>query len=260
LLIEGHRSVRLGSAWLPHPLALGSFLPRSGSMREQLPPLAPTGKPKLPVQVTSLSGDLLTRVPPPPLRRCPVRLLPSSDPLPKQKTVSGSSLGFPQRPPLHRHHRVRPLSVARGPGLPHPELVPSSSFFPTSTAYSAHGFAGLLHPAASHGVRPVSSRWPTLKPTTDPPPRRLFPLRSSSAELAGSCHQVPVLRAVERAAAEASVFLDLEDLFPVRSSTTRRFRRCMSSHGVPSTQAFTWTHRRRRDLRTSEEASCPVRL
>lgn len=78
-------------------------------MREQLPPLAPTGKPKLPVQVTSLPGDRLTRVPPPPLRRCPVRLLPSSDRAPKYATVSGSSLGVPQRPPLHRHPRVRPL-------------------------------------------------------------------------------------------------------------------------------------------------------
>jgi len=34
--------------------------------------------------------------------------------------VSGSSPGVPQRSPLHRHHRVRPLSVARGSGLPHP--------------------------------------------------------------------------------------------------------------------------------------------
>ena len=158
MLIEGHRSVRRGSAWLPHPLALGSFLPRSGSMREQLPPLAPTQKPKPLSWVTSLSGDRLTRVPPPPLRRCPVRLLPSSSSLPKQKTVSGSSLGVPQRPPLHRHHRVRPLSVARGPGLPHPEHVPPVSFFPTSAVSSAHGFAGLLHPAAGHGVRSVSSR------------------------------------------------------------------------------------------------------
>jgi hypothetical protein len=187
LRITGHRSVRLGSAGRLTLSPWALFLPRSGSMREQLPPLAPTGKPKLPVQVTSLSGDRLTRVPPPPLRRCPVRLLPSSDRAPKYATVSGSSLGVPQRPPLHRHHRVRPLSVARGPGLPHPEHVPPVSFFPTSAVFSAHGFAGLLHPAAGHGVRPVSSRWPTLKPTTDPPPRRHFPLRSSSAELAGSC-------------------------------------------------------------------------
>jgi len=68
--------------------------------------------------------------------------------------------------------------LPEGPGLPHPGHVPLVSFFPTSAAFSAHGFAGLLHPAAGHGVRPVSSRRPTLKPTTDPPPRRPFPFEA----------------------------------------------------------------------------------
>jgi hypothetical protein len=45
--------------------------------------------------------------------------LPS--PLPgKPDRVSGSSPGVPQRSPLHRQHHARPLSVARGSGLPLP--------------------------------------------------------------------------------------------------------------------------------------------
>jgi hypothetical protein len=60
---------------------------------------------------------------------------------------------------------ARPLSAAAprkrgastlGPGLPSPELVPSLLFFPASTVYSAQCLAGLLHPAADHGVRHVS--------------------------------------------------------------------------------------------------------
>jgi len=52
-----------------------------------------------------------------------------------------------------------------GEGLPRPSRVPSLSFLPTSTVFSAEpwsedrGFrrsAGLLHPAAGHGVRQVS--------------------------------------------------------------------------------------------------------
>jgi hypothetical protein len=48
------------------------------------------------------------------------RSLPSRDCRPKPTEVLGSSPGVPQRSPLHRHHRMRPLSVARGSGLPHP--------------------------------------------------------------------------------------------------------------------------------------------
>jgi len=43
-----------------------------------------------------------------------------------------------------------------GPGLPPPGHVPSLSFLPTSTVFSAQCLAGLLHPAADHGVRHVS--------------------------------------------------------------------------------------------------------
>jgi len=40
--------------------------------------------------------------------------------------------------------------------IPSNRYVPSSPFLTTSTVCSARSFAGLLHPAASHGVRPVS--------------------------------------------------------------------------------------------------------
>jgi hypothetical protein len=170
-------------------------------MHEQLPPLVPTQQPKLPVV-----GDL-----------------PSGRPSHQGPATSSSKVSGPPaalvRPRTEVRDRLRLLSwsssktappptspcastprLPEGPGLPHPELVPPVSFFPTSAVCSAHGFAGLLHPAAGHGVRLVSSRRPTLKPTTDPPPRRPFPLRSSSAEPAGPCHQGPSLRAVGRAA------------------------------------------------------------
>jgi len=70
-------------------------------------------------------------------------------------------MGFSQRSPLRRSHPVRPLPANRGSRMPPLEHVPSLSFLPTSTVYSAQGLAGLLHPAADHGVRLVSSRPPT---------------------------------------------------------------------------------------------------
>jgi hypothetical protein len=45
---------------------------------------------------------------------------------------------------------------AFGPELPHSERVPSLPFLTTTTAYSTRHRAGLLHPAAGHGVRHVS--------------------------------------------------------------------------------------------------------
>jgi hypothetical protein len=74
-----------------------------------------------------------------------------------------SSLVVFQRTPLHRYQQP-----ASGPGLPPNERLtfgvslpnvthlPSLSFLPTSTVYSACCFAGLLHPATSRGVRAVS--------------------------------------------------------------------------------------------------------
>jgi len=43
-----------------------------------------------------------------------------------------------------------------GSDLPRSELVPPMPFLPASTVFSARQPAGLLHPAADHGVRHVS--------------------------------------------------------------------------------------------------------
>jgi hypothetical protein len=57
---------------------------------------------------------------------------------------------------LRVHSRLNRSSTF-GTGLPRPVLVPSLPFFLASTVFSAHQLAGLLRPAADHGVRHVSS-------------------------------------------------------------------------------------------------------
>jgi hypothetical protein len=166
-------------------------------MREQLPPLAPTQQPKLPVQVTSLSGDRSHQGPATSSSKVsgpPAALVQSRTEVRGRLRLlswSSSKTAPPPTSPCASTPRL-----PEGPGLPHPGLVPSSSFFPTSTVSSAHGSAGLLHPAAGHGVRPVSSRPPTLKPTTDPPPRRLFPFEALPPNRPVPVTREPVLRAV----------------------------------------------------------------
>jgi len=71
--------------------------------------------------------------------------------------------------------------------MPSDALVPSLSFHPTPTVYSSRGFAGLLHPAADHGVRCVSihactTRGRTRRSGISPTARALrsFSLASSS--------------------------------------------------------------------------------
>jgi len=59
------------------------------------------------------------------------------------------------RPLLASVPRKRGTS-AFGSGPPGPELVPPLPFLPASTVFSAQCLAGLLHPAADHGVRHVS--------------------------------------------------------------------------------------------------------
>jgi len=84
-------------------------------------------------------------------------------------TVPDSSHGV-HRSPLRRHdcrcvHTRLDRRPDFGPGLPHPEHVPFLPFLPASTVSSAEGEsedpplrlpAGLLHPAAGHGVHHVS--------------------------------------------------------------------------------------------------------
>lgn len=104
------------------------------------------------------------------LRGIPVRAVQSVAADPKvDLDVPDSSHGV-HRSPLRRHNRrcVHTRLSRRpgfGPGLPHPEHVPFLPFLPASTVSSAEGGsedppfrqpAGLLHPAAGHGVHPVS--------------------------------------------------------------------------------------------------------
>jgi hypothetical protein len=70
-------------------------------------------------------------------------------------------------------------AVAFGPELPRSGLVPPVSFFPTSTVCSAWYLAGLLRPAADHGVRHVSGPGTCTSSgsarSRQPPGRRRFP-------------------------------------------------------------------------------------
>jgi hypothetical protein len=155
------------------------------------------------------------------------------------QTVLDASLGVFQSSPLHRRqHRastpgrsrssVRPeglsavrsfglaprgptsRAVAFGPELPASGLVPPLPFFPASTVCSARYLAGLLHPAADHGVRPVSGMCAVLFPLSlldglseeRPPERGTHERRSEhhhsrgaftlrSVPLVGSCTASP---------------------------------------------------------------------
>ena len=75
-------------------------------------------------------------------------------------------LWFSKDRPSTDIHTSRPVQSPPERGflglmLPSIRHLPSLSFLPTSTVYSANCSAGLLHPAASHGVRAVSS-WASL--------------------------------------------------------------------------------------------------
>jgi hypothetical protein len=73
-------------------------------------------------------------------------LLGLSKDLPSIDTISARPL--PGGPPMKK-------SPSFGSDLPQPELVPPVPFLPASTVFSARQSAGLLRPAADHGVRPV---------------------------------------------------------------------------------------------------------
>jgi hypothetical protein len=110
------------------------------------------------------------------LRRRQFRaVLPSCTRRPAHHLAVGRRPGLqPARTPLLGLSKDRPsadMSTARplpgevprkrvassfGPGLPPPGLVPPLPFLPAPTVYSAPCLAGLLHPAADHGVRHVS--------------------------------------------------------------------------------------------------------
>jgi hypothetical protein len=104
--------------------------------------------------------------------------------------VVGSSLGVPQRPPLHQHPRVRPLSVARGSGLPHP-----NSFRPCRSSrlrrlppHTASQVCCTLQPVMGFAWFRADRR---LSPTPDPPPRRSFPFEALH-QISGSLSPGPL--------------------------------------------------------------------
>lgn len=86
-------------------------------------------------------------------------LAPSPRKVPYTKN---SSLGVHQRTPLRRHRHAastpgwpKPAFGERSPNLSH---VPPLPFLPAPTVFSAAHPAGLLRPAADHGVRSVAGR------------------------------------------------------------------------------------------------------
>ena len=238
LLVRG-APIRCGSLAFPVPR-----FPWASIDAEQLPPLA------------------LTKLPSPPLRRHPVCLLPS--PLSTEAdSVSGSSPGVPQRSPLHRCHRVRPLSVARGSELPHPNTFRPcrSSRLRRFTPHTALRVCCTPQPVIGFAWFRADRRH---SPTPDPPPKRSFPLEALLRTSGFACHQAPCPLAVGARQAKLPTPRP-RGFVPIRSSTHRVSPRCMHElPGVPSTQAFTedpvaggsyWLPRCPTQLRRD----CPVR-
>ena len=143
----------------------------------------------------------------------------------------GSSLGVPQRTPLHRHqHR------ASTPGKPGPEtcqcseLVPPLPFLPVSAVYSARRLAGLLHPAADHGVRLVSSRHPTEAGTDCSHRRRPFEAFPSAVGRKPSLLRASALRSPTSVPLSTLLALAPKCLRPpVLRGLTRRRVRCLGA-------------------------------
>lgn len=81
----------------------------------------------------------------------------------------------------NREHSLRARETrAVDPSLPRPEFVPPLPFLPATTVSTAHGPAGLLRPAAGHGVCHVSR---TRRSKPDPQwhiPFEAFPSRTAS--------------------------------------------------------------------------------
>jgi len=164
-------------------------------------------------------------------RGVPVRAVQSVPANPKvDLDVLDSSHGV-HRSPLRRHDRrcvhTRPgRRPGFGSGLPHPERVPFLPFLPASTVSSAEGGsedpslrqpAGLLHPAAGHGVHHVSDSLVGL--SAEPRPEGRGP--------EGPGESSPVANTLR------SVLL-LDSLRPCRHRASSFRTRSRSPAGVPS--------------------------
>jgi len=109
--------------------------------------------------------------------------------------------------------------------IPSNRFVPSSPFLTTSTVCSARSFAGLLHPAASHGVRPVSHHLFSFEQPTKASPQ-LFPARiqAKAILLAFQCCPQRFQSAVRRRlAALAENRRNESMIIPSGASTLRSF-------------------------------------
>ena len=133
-----------------------------------------------------------------------VRCIPDSPP-------NFLSCGFPKNaPPLTSTIRVLsrlPRGVVFGRVLPNTRLLPPMSFLPTSAACSANCSAGLLRPAASHGVRAVSvaasrplclhNRWSSAPfPGSLLTPFKAFSSLEAASRHRDRCHPAVALLAV----------------------------------------------------------------
>lgn len=103
------------------------------------------------------AGRLSTALP---RRDVPVRAVRSNEGPSRACRPPNSSHGVVKDapPPTSPSESTPERAVARPSArcIPSRALVPSLPFHSAPTAYSSPGFAGLLHPAASHGVRRVS--------------------------------------------------------------------------------------------------------
>ena len=113
-----------------------------------------------------------------------------------------------ERPSADTYH-LRPVQVC--PSFETPTLgvwppghthLPSLSFFPTSTVYSANGLVGLLHPTTGHGVRAVSATISLTPHCCDAwslvpfPGSHIIPFEAFPFVIAFMCHHSRCLLAV----------------------------------------------------------------
>jgi hypothetical protein len=117
-----------------------------------------------------------------PRRHTALRAAPESSP-PKWLDPEAPLLRFFKEHPSIDKNRVCSLLVAQGLDLPPSKHVPPLPFLPASTVYTTRGLAGLLRPAADHGVHLVSSRSSTK--AEDQPSSQMRTLQSFSLPDAG---------------------------------------------------------------------------